>query len=419
MRKMKLLTAVLFCLGIAGMASAVEVINIDLNAQGNDIAYSDDVAGCSDATNIWRAYSEGWGKAMGSPRSANLVDYNEPNKPGIYAAQVWIGTDMNDCNTYGPPDGNGLMDDGFVKTGGGPNDPNIRLWGVGAYGGIDPNFDIYVYGANDGNFTLTCPIRDPNSETKHVNGWSSAGFVPGENYVVFYDVPIPNEPNHVTISYDNVLNGLQLVKLKDPVVIIGDQTYINATEYDVAYETNLRADESQQFGPDIDGVNDVVNYLDSREYMEYDIEVKDGNEGWYQVKAYVQTELAPASLDLYLVYRGNDIYLGTVTREQTTETTFYPTTTIEFNLFAGSHSIKWVTSSEIYFNLSELLLDKDGDLRNVDCNEVYKYGLKDPMDLYGEGDGDGDCHVDFKDLAVITDPCNWLECYDPNTDNCP
>lgn len=415
MRKMKLLTAILFCLGIAGMASAKEVINIDFNKQGNDAAYSG--PGAYEATKIWRVYyggyPEGWGKAMGSPRSANLADYNEPNKPGTYAAQVWIGADMNNCTTYGPCDVN-LMDDGFVNTGE-PADPNptIRLWGIDAYGGIDPNFDIYVYGAEDGNFTLTCPIRTPTVEVNHVDGWSSPGFVPGKNYVVFRSVPIASDSNYVTLSYDNVLNGLQLVKLKDPVVI-GDPTYINATEYDVAYETNLRADEQSQFGPDIDGVNDVVNYLDSGEYMEYDIEVKDGNEGWYQVKARVKTELAPASLDLYLVYRGNDMYLGTVTREQTGETVFYWTTISEFNLFAGDHSIKWVTPGpEIYFDLSELLLDRVGDLRNVDCNEAIKYGWQDPMDFTG------DCHVDFKDLAVITDPCNWLDCYDPNTDNCP
>ena len=412
MRKMKLLTAILFCLGIAGMASAKEVINIDLNAQGNDIAYSG-YAPTDVGTNIWRAYYDGWGKAMGSPRSANLADYNEPNKPGTYAAQVWIGDDANVAHDYLPGSGTGLMDDGFVKTGGSEDpDPNVRLWGIDAYGGTDPNFDIYVLSAEDGNFTLTSLRRN---ETKHVDGGE-------DNYAVFEDVNIADGPNAVTISYDNVLNGLQLVKLKDPVVIIKPPPEqwieINATEYDVAYETNRRAGEGQQFGPDLGVVyeSDAVMYLDYDEYMEYDITVDDANQGWYEVYAVVDACSADAALDIYLVYRGNDIKMGTIRKTQENEPGWWSTDDprVGFNLFAGDHSIKWVTSGpEIYFNLKSLCLYRTGLVKDVNCSEVYKYGWNDPMDF------DGDCHVDFNDLAVITDPCNWLDCYDPNTDNCP
>jgi hypothetical protein len=428
MKKMKLLTAILFCLGIAGMASAVEVINIDLNKQGNEAAYSG--PGAYEATNIWRVYSEGWGKAMGSPRSADLADYDEPNEISTYAAQVWIGADMNNSTTYGPCDVT-LMDDGFANTGG-PADPNptIRLWGIDAYGGIDPNFDIYVYGANDGNFTLTCPLRTPTVEVNHVDGWSLPGYVPGKNYVVFRSVPISSDSNYVTLSYDNVLNGLQIVKLKYPKVIgaAGDPTYINAQEYDVAYESNRRVGEPLHFGPDLGAIYDpwddanipCVTYLDAGEYMEYDIEVKDGNEGWYEVSAEVDVNLAPASFDISLIYGGNntEVPLGTIGHAQdaTQDRRFKPTddpASVAFNLFAGTHSIKWRVTSDIYVNISRLKVDRIGDLQNVDCDEARKYGWNIPYDF------DGDCHVDFKDLAYIITEADWLSCYDPNENNCP
>lgn len=140
MKKMKLLTAVLFCLGVAGMAWAVtyepEVISIDFNKQDDANAYSGTAA--IEDVNTWRTYyGEKWGKAMGSQRTADLADYNEPNKASVYAAQVWIGVDANGA-TYDTYDGDlatvGLMDDGFEKTGGASN-PGIRLWGRDAYGG--------------------------------------------------------------------------------------------------------------------------------------------------------------------------------------------------------------------------------------------------------------------------------------------
>lgn len=413
MRKMKLLTAILFCLGIAGMASAVEVINIDLNAQGNDIAHSG-YAPTDVGTNIWQAYSEGWGKPMGSPRSNHLADYNEPNKPGVYAAQVWIGDDANVAHGYQSGSGTGLMDDGFVKTGGSEDpDPKVRLWGINAYGGTgglnDPNFDIYVLSAEDGNFTLTSLRRN---ETKHVDGGE-------DNYAVFEDVNIADDANAVTISYDNVLNGLQLVKRKYPLAIEIDdanETFIPATAYDVAYETNTRTGPgSQRFGPDIDGVNDVVMYIDVGEYMEYDITVDEANEGEYEITAFVDTGTGyPCTgLEVYI----DDIYMGTLSYELASLGEFVETATTvvgddRANLFEGSHTFKWLqTTSDYGYNLQKFEFKQiKPSIVMDDCDEVYKYRLNYTADYTG------DCHVDFNDLAVITD--DWLNCYSPDPNDC-
>jgi hypothetical protein len=86
---------------------------------------------------------------------------------------------------------------------------------------------------------------------------------------------------------------------------------------------------------------------------------------------------------------------------------------VAFNLFAGSHSIKWRVTSDIYVNISRLKVDRIGDLQNVDCDEARKYGWNISYDF------DGDCHVDFKDLAYIITEADWLSCYDPNENNCP
>lgn len=414
MEKMKLLTAILFCLGIAGMAlAAEEVINIDLNAYGNDVAY-EGYADTEKGTNVWRAYyggsePEGWGKPMGSPRSADLADYNDPCQPGTYAAQVWIGdNNATVAHDWFDGTGDGLMDDGFAKKPGGGTDPSIRLWGIDAYGGMgrsyDPNFDIYVLSAEDGNFTLTGGGRN---ETQNVD-------ISGGNYAVFYDVNIGDDSNAVTISYDNVFNGLQLVKRKQPLPIeinVNDRAYIPATEYDVAYETNARAgDGARFFGPDIiDTPGDPleVAYLDYGEYMEYDITVDDANAGQYKMKATVDTTSGDASMNVYLVYKGHDVSLGTLTALEGSSETNYSDL---FSLFPGSHAIKWeIPGPEIYFNIEEFELKRERDVY-VDCNEVYRYGWNDPNDF------NRDCHVDFKDLAFVVD--NWLNCYSPDPNDC-
>jgi len=409
---------------------------IDLNKQGNDVAYSG-IGAYSGGSNLWRVYYGGYpetlGKAMGSSRTADLRDSDEPCMPSTYAAQVWISADVNDANyeTYGPVDGNGLMDDGFRKKTGATGDPCIILWGRGAYGGMGSNYityDLYVYGNDAGSFTLTSPGRN---ETNSVVGGipPGGGFVPGKNYVVFKDVSIGADSNVAILKYTNKLNGLQLVKklravVKAPVVI-QDGAEVNATEYDVAYETNQRSGETTYFGPDSGTITTVtdenvpaVMYLDGGEYMEYDIYVADGNDGNYQIDAYVN--IANGECDnLYVSIDGVELGSLRFIRGQTgipADNQFYWTyetpgfagegfihQSVTCYIFKGNHTFKWRVGGLQGFNLAKFKFNYVGPL-DVDCNDVKFYHLNYPSDFTG------DCHVDFEDFAVMAD--NWAYCYD-------
>ena len=437
MKKMKLLTAVLLCLGITGMVSAIEVISIDFNKQGDANAYTGE--GAIECENcVWRVYegypTESLGKAMGSPRTANLADSDDPCESSTYAAQVWISDDANNHGTYDSCSTVvGLMDDGFEKTGGG-NDPCITLWGRGAYGGMDPNYityDLYVYGNDAGSFKITFPtLSDPDhNETNSVTGGipPGQGFLEPNNFVVFEDVNIGADTNVATLVYTNKLNGLQLVKklrtaIKVPVVM---QTgaEINAPEYDVAYETNLRGGEETFFGPDLGSVPcgdpptyiTGVTYLDTSEYMEYDITVTAGNDGNYAIYAYVDTGAGNPCHDLTVYVDG--VLFGDL--EQDEDGPVYPTegcfnvtdNEVHGNIFAGDHTFKWqITGGDHYYNLQKFVFVREGDIAMADCNDVYKYGFNDPNDF------NHDCHVDFNDLASIA--ANWADCYSPDPNDC-
>ena len=405
MKLRKLLTVVLFILGAGGVALAAEVISVDLNGHGDANAYTGEAA--VPGATVWRAYYGGWGKPVGSPRSANLADYNEPNKPGTYAAQVWIG-DNGQNHDY--ISGSALMDDGFDANDLAPVDPCISLIGLakdpslggGAYTGV---FDIYVYGSEAGTFRIRNSVID---QTKPISGGFIGDFNEGQNYVVFDDVAI-DEANEVFLTYTNVLNGLQLVKLKEPVSV-GDGTIISATDYDVAYETNQREGEGSRFGPDLVGDPvPMVAYLDTGEYMEYDITVDEANEGYYEIVAYLTTPEGLADdLDIYL----DGLLLGTLYLPGTYTYPAQSANDVSVNLFEGSHTFKWVsTGPELWFNIADFEFTRVGDVVMNDCNDVYKYGFNYASDY------NGDCHVDERDLALMVD--NWLNCYDPNTDNCP
>jgi hypothetical protein len=443
MEKRKLLTVVLFCFGLAGLTWAAEVINIDLNAQNNDVAYTGEAAIAGEK--VWRAFYDGTGIPMGSDRTANLREYDEPNMPSVYAAQVWIAVPTaGTLWEYVGGMGTGLMDDGFKKKAGAPADPcvsilgepNPNLDGAGAYQGI---FDIYVYGATDGNVTLSSPGY--GSVTKPLTGGNWDGdFVEDEDYVVFEDVSINDgndtlagDGNTVVIKYTSQINGIQMVKLKDPVAVndpcktaggdvwsqeVDKMQRIPASAYDVAGETNNRGGEEQsQFGPDI--VGDSVFYLDSGEFMTYDLTVDVNNAGEYKIGAQVMGfEDNPCTLRIYL---DDDIYLGDI-NDTTTGVDWMFTTgsagpkadgagMVSCNLFEGDHTITWRLTGDIYFDVNNLFLDRIGDVNMANCDDVYFYQL-DYVSDYVQ-----DCSVDAEDLALIVD--HWVECFDPNEDNCP
>lgn len=404
--KKKLLTIILLCLGMSLTVQADEVINIDLNNYGNDTAY-EGTAVVDDGINQWNVYYGQWGLPMGSPRSANLATSEQPGVESTYAAQVWIGDPGNDHN-YVTGAGSGLMDDGFINNPNITGDPNVRLWGTGAYGGT---FDIYVYGSEAGSFTLT-----RGSEvigTKTVTGGVASGFVEGGNYVVFTGVNIANDPNFVLVKYSNVINGLQLVKQKQPV-LIANGTQILAKDYDVALDTNRREEEATLFGPDLFVDEDYtgypfIGYLDAGEYLDFDVVMNDINEGEYNIYALVDTRNVDATnMNIYF----NGLFLGVVQAYFTNDIQLSATNPVTVNIFNNPdvQTLRCEISAVVGHNIYGFQFEKLGPINMPDCNEVYRYGFE-----YA-GDFNRDCRVDLKDLDVITG--QWLDCYDPNENNC-
>lgn len=416
MEKMKLLTVFLLCLGIAGTAWSTEVISVDLN--GDDYAAYTGMAVYPDAEDVaWRAYYTGTGKPMGSARSANLPDYDEPNIPSTYAAGVWI-TDANVSeHTY--LTGVDLMDDGFDADVG--QSPSLSIFAAAggdannrdgrAFGGT---FDIYVYGATSGTFTLSTPVYGPNAHS--ITGGYTGTFVEHQNYTVFENVLI-DDTNAATLAYDGQINGLQMVSHKQPAAI-SDGIYLEAEDYDVAYETNGRDDDpgATRLGADIGTYDDTFNstaigYLNWNESMTYDITVAPGDEGVYLLQGFVNT--VNGDCNNLKIYLDDDIEIGTLFLLGDTGGEFSGTNKINVRLFEGEHTLRWVSEGPaIYFDLDSFYFDQDVTDPNFEfCDQVYQYG-------YGyENDFDDDCDVDANDLAYITGD-NWLYCYSPDANDC-
>jgi hypothetical protein len=439
MEKRKLLSVVLFCLCFVGIALAEEVINVDLNAEGDDVAYTGE--GAIAGETVWRAIYSGIGVAVGSERTANLANYDDPNKPSIYAAQVWL--DIPEGDLFDKVDdgttGNELMDDGFEKSG--TKDPCMSILGepedaeleAGAYNGT---YDIYVYCSLPTTVTLKSPAIGSSSDSVAVA--YAGGAITAANYVVFDDVVIDDgevgvagDANTVTIVWNNIINGITLVKQK-PILEIDNSysdsenaMYLLPTEYDEAKETNARVGEGQPFGPD-NGIASNVEpnysgpalfYLDASEYMIYDFHCSDSNAGKY----YIEADIIPvgendASLLIYY-YNGvteQEIEIGqlTYTNLGGVEGRLQPTDTpLEFNIFAGEGYIKWLLGPQRFFNLVDLRLYYSDELDMQTCDDVYFYKYNYASD-YAKN-----CKVDYDDLYRITS--NWVQCYDPDTENCP
>lgn len=406
MEKKKFQMMVLLCLGLAGLVQAVEVISIDINNYGNDTAYAGEAA-VPGATE-WVSYYGGWGVAVGSPKTADLINiYEDPfnpvtvtepyEHPGTYAEQVWLGDPGAHGQITGA--GDGLLDDGFVKNT--VADPNLRFIGADSFFDIagqnhpySGTYDIYVYGNSAGTFYLK-DVNDIELASASVTG-TTTGFVEGENYVVFEDVSIA-QPESVLLYYTNELNGIQLVRDTGPFVVIAstdpNENVIDSTDYDVAYETNSREDEidvineyniGTLYGPDVWPGN--VGILDTNEYMEYDLVVDSANEGQYNLTINIANS---ATIQVFL--------------DGSLKSTISSTDTIPVNLFAGSHVLKWQSTGWHGGNIGNIVLTYLGEITLDDCDDVYAY------ELNLAGDLNHDCRVNMDDLVLVVE--EWAANY--------
>jgi hypothetical protein len=417
MMKMRLLAVVLVILGAAGAVLAAEVINVDIQGNINSLPYVGNGAYNVGPNTVWIAYYGGWGVPVGSSRSEALVMSSDPPwYSSVYAAQVWIGDNGLIHGYY--ESGPGLMDDGFFAVG--PNEPNIAIFGDGAYQG---RYDIYVYGKDAGTFKLT---RYGVTTTKTVSGDANAGqFELGHNYVVFSGVDINNTNSEdLYLTYTNKLNALQFVKQKSPFVIEPNSLgliRIPAGNWDVAGERNVRTTEISSFGPDTwfddgNGIGMIVGYLDSGEFMDYDITVDEANEGQYQISlgvlggasGTIATDAMYIYLDSKLVHEVNLLTAAP-------QFAIGESTKATVNLYEGSHTVRWDLKRlpdgyNTGFSLVDVNFVRVGPTVISNCADVVNYGFTLTKDL------SGNCVVDLADVALFVD--NWLICNNPDRNGC-
>ena len=411
-----LIMAISMMVSIAAIASAVEVISIDINNYGNDTAYAGEAA-LPGATE-WVVYYGGWGQPVGSPSTDNLAEAREYDVPAdplpadpypasIYAEQVWVGDAGGHAYVSGA--GDGLLDDGFEPNSPSDPDPNLAFIGPDLFGRLydDPlhafggTYDIYAYGNVAGDFYLT----DANGielAFGSVTGTTS-GFVEGENYVVFEDVSIA-QPGSVLLYYSGQLNGIQLVNsTKVPFAVSASSTDPNdntlaSGDYTRAYDTNGRTDElsygvGSYFGPDIAGGG--VYLLHTGEWMEYEIVVDAADEGLYSLTVDTDTQYGDLTLEMFL--DGSPV--GSLDDDSGGPATAGP---VQVALFAGTHTLRWeegYTGANVYSFLFTYL----GPVEPADCAEVYAYGWQ-PV-----GDLTGDCRVNLDDLVLVV--AEWAADY--------
>ncbi len=431
-------------IGGGGGPVVYEVINIDINGNASDPCYcGQGPVGNPEWTIVcWNGYYQGEGNLMASPR---CEDINEPGTPGTYARAIFIADPCtHDYITGGEGD---LLGDGFVKSGG-PTDPNpgLCLWGTMAYGGI---FDVYVLASEAGSFT----IRDSNGtfQSGFLIGGTEAAWIEGKNYIVFRDVWIdadPNfaaipclwDPNCVVLSYSNMINGIQLKSAKRRLIAFevntiddpnfsgiwadetpiqleppGISTLILAGDYDVAYETNARTGESDHDGPDIDWNVGDVRYIDTDEWMVYDVHVTSDTNGLYKVRAFLNCKYGDASIGLYV----DDSTQLALIEEETPEPNdknFWSGWATPFNLFGGVRRFKW-KANQAFFDVIAFEFRRFDQLLIAYCDDPNNPGASVlPYGLGLVGDVNGDCYVDFEDLKLVVE--DWAKCNNPEDPNC-
>ena len=274
----KKLLVVLVCLSITGMAwarQAREVINIDLNVDGDANAYAGkaayDTNGAlyDDGTNTWlvfypnmtvkRCTIPGWGLPMSSPRCSHLGDANDPNNPGIYAKAVWIGdagvgrTAFRDTTHSSP----GLMNDGLQKTSG---EPNLFFWGREGFGGT---YDFYVYGTGEVNvvrYNAEQAVWQYSNQT--LTGTPTYGtFVLNQNYAKFSEVNVTDSNCVLKTLY---VDGAKVTNLGNSDVLrFYRQLSNDGHQLAIAADGNLPIPKNSGFNGKIDEFAVYKGILDS------------------------------------------------------------------------------------------------------------------------------------------------------------
>ncbi len=277
------------------------------------------------------------------------------------------------------------------------------------------------------------------------------------------------DPNCAVIGYNGQIDGIQLASVKrhvrglnvaepcivyvevgigtrkkvrgqwpadtpTPVInnpLTSNRTNLLCADYDAAYENNGLAGEYDLDGPDCgwaipdetligfideDWAKRGYNtYINSGEWMEYDLIVTPETKGLYTVRGLVNCWSAEASIGVCI---DNTYELGTLTQKKYSDMSppindpnavVWSENYVNFNLFIGLHKFKWKQNGA-YCNILGFQISYIGSVPIEVCEDVKKHGLE------LDGDINGDCYVNFADVKVLTD--NWLRTGCAAPDNC-
>ncbi len=314
----------------------------------------------------------------------------------------------------------------------------------------DSNESNWVEGQNYVKFT---DVWIGGTNTRDANG-PMADYLNNDEYLT--------DSNCAILKYTNQINGIQLASVKrkvraagpaDPCVCYWDNTsqtrkkisqgqwtqdtpiaavksagasssrLFFCADYDAYYETNARMGEYDYDGPDagwamqnrnslIDYVDEnwakdgYCSYVDTGEWMEYDIIVTSQTASEYTVRALVNCWWGAADIGIYI---DDSSELGSLEHEKFEETSppitdsnviVWTENSVKIMLISGLHKLR-CKQNRAYYDILGFEIRCNYIPPWPDCNGVIKYGLG------LAGDLNEDCYVDYEDLALFMD--TWLQ----------
>ncbi len=414
----------------------------NIGVPGSPATYAKAVFLVDPCSHSYISGESGMGKLLGD---GFVSDYTgtDPNLfPKLYIYGNWAYGGIFDVyiTIAGAPNGQVIMRDG-----------KGNIFGPNTLTGVN-NENNWVEGDNYVKFS---DVWVGGTDTRNANG-QDPNYIDYEEYFT--------DPNCLVIGYNNQIDGIQLASVKrrvraaglpaDPCIVAkevpggneyrkkvkgtwpveipmavikmmgsSNRTNLLCGDYDAYYETNALAGEPDYDGPDamwtgasepligyVDNqawvVDGYMSYVESGEWMEYDLIATTDTKAMYKVRALVNCWWGPADIGVFI---DQSVELGEMELEkyeemspaETDANAIYWTNYIDFMLFSGYHRLR-LRQNGAYYNILGFQIAYDSTLVVNNCSDVYNYGFGIPGDL------NRDCYVNWYDLELFVE--NWLHC---------
>ena len=404
MRNVVVMLALMLSLAIP--ASGKVVFNIDIQPDSNGNAYKGGPAAYDDGVNNWYVQPVFTGTGWTNPYSYNsrvLPSAGEPANAnqGLRLEIGWQGVAPD---SFIDANFNGLMSDGAMVNHLYPTSFTTLIF-YGEAGSIG-TYDVYVYSNTKTQFKWTYEtIWQTLNGYQGVWDESNPVYVLGDNYLIYPNVNVDNSAHGYAWaglqfrSFDETnigtLSAVQLVYRGIPIGSADtNDGYVNPTWLTFAHDF-----ESWR-GPLADANWVMLGYFQKGEWVQYDVYADgDANEGYYDVSVRFESPYTDAncgvSFDGGPVHVFNT-YSGSVN---------WDGTTVDVNvgrwyLSEEGHNLKLEVLTDNPYNLWGIQFTRSAD-QTTHCSDIQEQGGNLTMDF------NGDCVVDFKDMAVFAD--NWLD----------